>query len=169
MIRLSAVLGVLVLCPIVASAEEIKPKVHVDRNVGQICPIDDCYLTLVDETLCVIIDQVFDPQVVSFSNILNCFDGNDNSYVCLNVLAQKRHSEERQADYSDPYIVELMTNFQVGLDRCLGEWEKGFTLQQNRQAVTYEMGNAKVILALSEYQRGPTKYDRLTLELSQTP
>lgn len=149
--------------------EELRPRINVDRNAISICPIDDCYLTLVDETLCNILDTAFDDNVSKFSNIINCIDGDRNTYICLNVLSKKRYSEERKTDYSDPYLLQLMTDFQVRLDGCLSAWTKGISLTERRQAVTYGMGRAKVVLGLSEYKVGKITYDRLTLELSKTP
>lgn len=153
-----------------AGGDELQPKVNVDRNAPLICPIDDCYLTLVDETLCSILDAVFDDNVSEFSNILNCIDSEKGqTYACLNVLSKKRYSEERKAYYSDPYLLQLMTDFQVRLDNCLSAWKKGISLAEDRQTITYEMGKAHAVLGLTEYVVDGTKYDRLTLELGQAP
>ncbi len=169
MIRAFLFFSFLLFSTAMAAGDEVRPRINVDRNAIPICPIDDCYLTLVDETLCSILDTAFDDNVSKFSNIINCVDGDKNSYVCLNVLSKKRYSEERKTDYSDPYLLELMTDFQVRLDSCLREWTKNISLTERRQTVTYGMGRAKVVLGLSEYDAGKIKYDRLTLELSETP
>lgn len=166
MIRTLAFLAGVVFWATTAVAEDSQSKINVERNLVPICPIDDCYLTLVDEMLCSILDQVFDDKKASFSNILNCIDGAENTYLCLNVLSEKRYNEERKTEYSDPNILELMTNFQVRLDSCLIEWEKGISLKQELQTVTYQLENSKAALKLSEFRIGGINYDRLTLELS---
>jgi hypothetical protein len=152
-----------------AFAMEVRPHVDVERGPSLICPYDDCYLTLVDESLCVTLDKVFDETVSEFTNNLNCLDGDENSYVCLNVLSKKRYSEERKESYSDPHLLELMTDFQVQLDKCLREWTKSIFLTESRQAVSYRMGRAKVVLGLTEFVVNMDRFDRLTLELSAAP
>ncbi len=170
MIRAVLTLAILVFWSGAAGGYELRPKINVDRNAPLICPYDDCYLTLVDETLCSILDSVFDDNVAEFSNILNCMDNEEaQTYVCLNVLSRKRYSEERKADYSDPYLLQLMTDFQVRLDNCLSSWKKEIYLAEDRQIITYEMGKAHAVLGLAEYVVDGTKYDRLTLELGQAP
>lgn len=133
-----------------------------------ICPFDDCYLTFVDEGLCLVLDQVFDPKTSSFEDSLNCIDDdNDTSYSCLNVLALRRYDQVRQADYSDPYILELMSSFEGQLDKCLPSWNKTIGLLEARQFVRYRLDRRSVRLGIELYRRGELRYDRMMLELSQ--
>lgn len=139
--------------------------INIDQGARIICPYDDCYLTFVDESLCDFLRSVFDDAITSFSNNRNCIAVDDYSYDCLNILSRRRYSEERETEYSDPYILQLMTEFQVRLDICLSGWRKNIVFDERRQLVVYVWGAETVAIALSEINIQQVNYDRLTLEL----
>jgi hypothetical protein len=140
--------------------------VKTDQAARIICPYDDCYLTFVDESLCDFLRDMFDDAKASFPNNRNCISTDDGYlYNCLNILSKRRFSPERETEYADPYLLQLMTDYQVRLDICLAGWTKRISFRVDQQLIIYRRGMVTAALALSETHIEGVVYDKLTLQL----
>lgn len=170
MIRL-VILVLLALPTMAQAAGRPNPLVKTNPSDVSVCPdgFGECHLTVVDNTLCIFLSELFDPSVESFHDRYNCDNHEEGVYLCVNVLGRRLSDGEVRTDYTYPYLLELAGDYERQLDFCLAAWQKSRSIGDNRQSISYRLKRRSVTLSILPFESSTVSYDRLMLEIRDPP